>query len=144
MDGYMYIIWIIVLIAAVLAEAATFSLLSIWFALGALAAEISAIVGAPIIVQSIVFFAVSILTLALTRPALKKFMPKKYIPTNGELDIGKKAVVIERIDSMAGTGRVRIDGVDWGAVSADNSVIEQGETVTVSDKGAAYVTVSKV
>ena len=69
-------------------------------------------------------------------------MPKNT-PTNGELDIGKKAIVIEKIDPEAGTGRVRIEGVDWGARTADSSVIEKGETVVVKAKGAAFVTVAK-
>lgn len=138
----MYILWIVVLVAAVIVEAASFALLSIWFAAGALAAVIAALLGAGTGVQVAVFFAVSLTLLAVTRPMLKKIMPKNYIPTNGELDLGKTAVVIERIDSMTGTGRVRLDGVDWGAVSADGAVIDAGVSVTVIAKGAAYLTVS--
>ncbi|MGN1101997.1 MAG: NfeD family protein [Huintestinicola sp.] len=140
----MYILWIIVMVAAVLVEAASFALLSIWFAVGALAALVAAILGAGTGVQIGVFLAVSVILLAATRPLLKKFMPKKYIPTNGELDLGKTAVVIEKIDGMTGTGRVRLEGVDWGAVSADGSVIEEGVSVTVIAKGAAYLTVQPV
>ncbi len=137
----MYIIWIIVLVAGILAEAATFTLISVWFALGALAALIAAAVGADMAVQIAVFLAVSVITLAFTRPVVRRIMPKKYTPTNGELDIGKSALVIERIDPAAGTGRVRIDGVDWGARSSDGSVIDEGKTVIIKEKGAAYVTV---
>ena len=140
----MYILWIIVMIAAVLVEVASFALLSIWFAVGALAALIAAILGAGTGVQIGVFLGVSVILLAATRPLLKKFMPGKYIPTNGELDLGKTAVVIEKIDGMTGTGRVRLEGVDWGAVSADGSVIEEGVSVTVIAKGAAYLTVRPV
>lgn len=138
----MYILWIIVLITTVLAEAATCALVSVWFALGALAALIAVVFGASFGVQLTVFLAVSVITLAFTRPAIKKIMPAST-PTNGELDIGKKAVVIEKIDTEAGTGRVRIEGVDWGARTEDGSVIEQGSTVIVKSKGAAYVTVAK-
>lgn len=140
----MYILWIIVMIAAVLVEVASFALLSIWFAVGALAALIAAILGAGTGVQIGVFLGVSVILLAATRPLLKKFMPGKYIPTNGELDLGKTAVVIEKIDGMTGTGRVRLEGVDWGAVSADGSVIEEGVSVTVIAKGSAYLTVRPV
>ena len=140
----MYILWIVLMVAAVLVEAASFALLSIWFAVGALAALIAAILGAGTGVQIAVFLAVSVILLGATRPLLKKFMPKKYIPTNGELDLGKTAVVIEKIDGMTGTGRVRLEGVDWGAVSADGSEIEEGVSVTVIAKGAAYLTVQPV
>lgn len=137
----MYIVWIIILIAGVLAEAATFTLISVWFALGALAAVIAAAIGAGTAVQIAVFLAVSVISLAATRPVVKKIMPKRYIPTNGELDIGKSAVVIEKIDPVSGTGRVRVEGVDWGARSSDGSVIDEGKTVIIKEKGAAYVTV---
>jgi len=140
----MYILWIIVLIAAALAEAATCALISIWFALGALAALIAVVCGAEFGIQLAVFVAVTVIALAITRPVVKKIMPKSYTPTNGELDIGKKATVIEKIDPKAGTGRVRLNDVDWGAKASDNSVIESGETVVVVSKGAAFVTVERI
>lgn len=67
----------------------------------------------------------------------------KTHPQTASLTYGKKAIVIEKIDPEAGTGRVRIEGVDWGAKTADSSVIEKGETVVVKSKGAAFVTVAK-
>ncbi|MCM1577992.1 MAG: NfeD family protein [Ruminococcus sp.] len=139
-----FIFWLVILVAGVLVEASTFSLVSIWFAVGALAAGIAALLGAPVGVQTLIFLAVSVILLVVTRPLLKKFMPGGYIPTNGELDIGKAAVVIERINAAAGTGRVRFDGVDWGARREDGSVIEEGNTVVIKAKGAAYVTVELV
>ena len=136
-----FIFWLVILVAGVLIEASTFALVSIWFAVGALAAGIAALLGAPVGVQTVIFLAVSVGLLACTRPLLKKLMPKGYIPTNGELDIGKAAVVIETINGAAGTGRVRFDGVDWGARTEDGSVIEEGSTVIIKAKGAAFVTV---
>lgn len=144
MGSHMYIIWILLMIAAILVEAATFTLVSIWFAVGALAAVIAAVCGASVMVQIIVFLIVSVGAMIVTRPFLKKFMPNKYIPTNGELDIGKNAIVIEKIDAAAGTGRVRVEGVDWGAKTADGSVIDEGVTVVIKEKGAAFLTVEKI
>ena len=68
----MYILWIIVLITTVLAEAATCALISVWFALGALAALIAVVLGAGFAVQLAVFLAVSVITLAVTRPVVKR------------------------------------------------------------------------
>lgn len=143
MNEFMQIIWIAAMIAALILEAASFTLISVWFALGALAAVIASLLGAPVWIQTAVFLAVSICSLAVTRPVLKKMMPQKYIPTNGELDIGRNAVVIERIDPATGTGRVRIGGIDWGARTEDGSSVDEGEVVTVTAKGAAFVTVSQ-
>lgn len=141
MQTFYMIMWIVIMVIALLVEAANFALLSIWFALGALAAFASSLLGAGIGLQTAVFLTVSVLTLIVTRPVLKKLMPKDYVPTNGELDLGKTAVVIEEINSSAGKGRVRLDGVDWGAVSDDGTVIAEGISVIVVDKGAAYLKV---
>lgn len=143
MNGLMNVIWIAALVTFILIEAATFSLTSVWFAVGALAAVIASALGASVAVQIYIFVGVSFVTLILSRPMVKKFMSHGYTPTNGELDIGKNAIVIERIDPVSGTGRVRLGGVDWGAKSADGAPIEEGETVTVTGKGSAFLTVSR-
>lgn len=138
-----FVFWLVILVAGIIVEVSTLTLVSIWFAVGALAAGIAALLGAPVSVQAAVFLLVSVLLLAYTRPLLKKLMGNGYIPTNGELDIGKAAVVIETIDGAAGTGRVRFDGVDWGARTEDGSVIKEGATVIIKAKGAAFVTVEE-
>lgn len=138
-----FIFWLVILVASILIEVSTFALVSIWFAVGALAAMIAALLGAPMGVQIAVFLIASVVLLAYTRPLLRRLMPKGYIPTNGELDIGRSALVIETIDGTAGTGRVRLDGIDWGARTEDGSVIKEGSTVIIKAKGAAFVTVEK-
>ncbi len=137
----MIILWIILVVVAVLLEAATMALVSIWFAAGALAAVVAAALGFPLWVQIAVSLIVSLVLLAATRPLLKKLMPDKYIPTNGELDIGKKAVVIETVDNAKSTGRVKLDGVDWSADSWDGSVIKKDTVVIVKARGTTKLTV---
>lgn len=139
----MTLVWLIVLVTAVIVESATFFLVSIWFAFGALAALIASVLGAGTILQMVIFIGVSVLTLIFTRPLVKKLLPNNYVPTNGELDIGRNATVIEKIDPAAGTGRVRLDGINWGARTDDGSVIEEGATVIIKSKGAAFVTVER-
>ena len=62
---------------------------------------------------------------------------------NHELDLGKQAIVIEDIDASAGTGRVRVQGVDWSASAKDGTPIKSGETVTVVEVSGARLTVEK-
>ena len=76
------ILWIVVFAAALIIEAASFALVSIWFAAGALGALIAAAVGAPFWVQLIIFGILAGLLLIFTRPLLKKLFPHKFIPTN--------------------------------------------------------------
>ncbi|MBQ8903428.1 MAG: NfeD family protein, partial [Oscillospiraceae bacterium] len=104
----MVIVWTVVLIAALIVEGATFALVTIWFAAGALGALVAAGLGAPLFVQLIVFAVLAAIMLIFTRPLLKKLFPNKFIPTNSELEIGKTAVVIEPIDNATGKGRVKL------------------------------------
>lgn len=139
----MVILWIVVFAAALIIEAASFALVSIWFAAGALGALIAAAVGAPFWLQLIIFGILAGLLLIFTRPLLKKLFPNKFIPTNSELEVGKTAVVIEDIDNETGSGRAKLGGVNWAAVSADGEKISAGETVTVKEIRSAKLVVER-
>ena len=127
------IIWGIVFAVMVIAELLTFQLVSIWFAAGAAASFVTALFGIDFWIQLIAFAAVSVILLIATRPILKKFRINKTEPTNTELDIGKTAVVKEDIDNSRDRGRATLDGVDWKAVSADDTFIPKGSIVKVND-----------
>ena len=139
----MIVFWIVVLAAALILEAATFALVSIWFALGAVGALIAASMGVPIIWQFVIFAFLAGLLLVFTRPLLKKLFPSKFIPTNSELEVGKTAVVIETIDNASGKGRVRLGGVNWAAVSVAGDSIAEGEVVRVKEVSSAKLIVER-
>ena len=128
------IFWIAALIVFIIVEAMTVGLASIWFAIGAVAALICALLHGPVWLQVVWFLAVSVATLVLTRPLVKKYMRGKSVPTNADRNIGRTAAVTERIDNLAGTGAVKVDGVTWTARSADEKrTIEAGTMVTVRE-----------
>ena len=132
--------WLILFVAAILIEAATTALISIWFAVGSIAALAAAALGAPVWLQLTVFAVFAVVMFVFTRPMLKKLFPKKFTPTNAELSVGKSAVVIEEINNSLGTGRVRLNGVDWKAVTANDRVIEEDTVVTVKEiQGAKLI-----
>ncbi len=139
----MVIFWIVVFAAAVILEAATFALVSIWFAAGALGALIAASLGADLTVQLVIFTLIAGVLLVFTRPLIKKLLPNKHIPTNSELEIGKIGVVIETINENTGQGRVRLSGIDWAAVSSDGSSISEGESVIIKEIRSSKVVVEK-
>lgn len=127
----MEIIWLALLIVFAITEGVTVALVSIWFMGGALAALIAALCGAELWVQVVLFFTVSILLLLCLRPLSKRLIKQKKVATNADSNIGKEAVVTERIDNLQGIGAVRISGVEWSARSADGSEIEKGAVVRV-------------
>ena len=128
------IFWIAALIFFVIVEAATVGLASIWFAIGALAALICALLKGPVWLQVIWFLAVSAATLVLTRPLVKKYVNSRTVPTNADRNIGRTATVTERIDNLAATGAVQVDGLTWSARSvSDELTMEPGALVTVKE-----------
>ncbi len=137
------IFWAVAFVVLTIAELCTYQLVSIWLALGSLVSLICAILGLGIIGQVIVFTAFSILLLIATRPFVKKVLKNRIVPTNAELDIGKIAIVIEKINNTTSTGRVKLNGVDWAARSSDNSVIPTGTSVTVEKIEGAKLIVKK-
>ena len=128
----MTVVWLIAMIVLLVVEGLVPGLISIWFALGALAALVSALLHAPLWLQIVWFLAVSIAALALTRPLAKKYINARTQPTNADMMIGKECVVRESIDNVLGTGAVSVDGKVWTARTEEpDGKAETGKVMTV-------------
>lgn len=125
--------WAVAMVVFLIVEAAAPGLVCVWFALGSLSALICAALGGPVWLQFVWFLVISAATLALTRPLVKKYVNNKRVATNADRNIGRTAVVRERIDNLSATGAVALDGVTWTARSVDEEPIEAGETVVVRE-----------
>lgn len=125
------VFWIAMMVIMFFVEAATASLVSIWFAGGALAALVAAMIGGSVLVQFVVFTAVSALLLACLWPLRKRLTQRGFVRTNADRVIGMTAVVTEQIDNLAESGAVRVDGKVWTARSTDGTVLEPGDVVLV-------------
>lgn len=140
----MIVFWAVAFVVFLIAEIATLTaLVSVWFAVGALAAMISVIFfDISFVWQLAVFVIVSTVVLIITRPFVRKVQGRKFA-TNYELDVGKQAVVIEPINNQLGQGRVKLDGVDWLARSENGELIEQGAVVTIKVVDGSKLIVAK-
>lgn len=124
------IFWLAAVIVLGIVEALTVGLVTVWFAIGALAALISSLFGGPLWLQILLFILVTAVTLVTTRPLVKKYFGKNsHKATNADMVIGKDAHVTESIDNLKGTGAVKCMGKEWSARSEDGTPIAQGETV---------------
>lgn len=133
-SGNTTVFWLAVMIILLIVEGIVPGLVSIWFAIGAFAALISALFKAPFWLQTVWFVIVSFASLCLTRPLVKKYVNSKVQPTNADALIGKECIVTESIDNIAGEGAVKISGQLWTARSTDDSVkIAQGQIVVVKE-----------
>ena len=126
------IIWLVILIVLLVIEVITLGLSTIWFAGGALAAFIAALLGANVAVQVVLFLAVSILLLIFTRPVVMRMLNKHKTATNAESLIGEQAIVTQTINNLMGRGEVFINGLEWMARSQqDNDTIEKDTVVRI-------------
>ena len=136
------LIWLAVALVMLILEAATVQMVSIWFCLGAVAAAIAAILGGSIPVQIVVFVVISGVTLAFTRKFVKKVLRVKKTPTNA--DSGAIGQVVEPIDDEAGTGRIKVEGMDWSARTTDGSKLPEGVKVKVKAIAGVKLMVSPI
>lgn len=132
--------WTIVLVIAVIVEAITVDLVSVWFALGAVAALISEALGASELIQGILFAVISIVCIIASRPLAKKYLRGNTIRTNLDRVIGKHCLVTETI-TADNKGEVKVMGTLWKATSLNNETIEAGQYAEVVSIEGAHVVV---
>ena len=137
--------WLIALAIFLVTEIITLGLTTIWFAGGSLVAFFLAMCDVPVIVQILVFFAVSFILLFFTRPIVEKHLNNNRLKTNVNSVVGKEAKVVEIIDNFNEKGTVVIGGLEWTARSSDDDVIiPEGEKVVVTDVQGVRAIVSPV
>ena len=128
----MIIFWLVLLIVCIVIEVLTMGLTTVWFAGGALIAIFAALLYAPIFVQVILFFLISLLMLFFTRPIAVKYFNRDRIKTNVESMVGRQAIVISEIDNMQAVGQVTVNGQEWSARSWDDKLrIPVGTVVNI-------------
>lgn len=136
--------WILAMVVFLVIEAVTVGIVSVWFAIGALFAMVTAMLGANLWVQITVFLVVSAIALYFTRPLVKKFVNNKVEPTNADMLIGKECRVVETIDNLSGTGAVYVDGKTWTARTVDEEIIPKGQLVKAERIEGVKLIVSKI
>ena len=128
----MAVVWLVAMLILLGAEVLVPGLVCIWFAFGAFAALLSAMLGAPLWLQFVWFLLVSLATLWLTRPLAKKYVNGRAQPTNADQVIGREALVIEDIDNLRASGAVSVDGKDWTARTEEGKpALKAGQVVRV-------------
>ena len=139
----MWKIWLIISGICLIVESFTLGFFVFWFSIGAIFALITSLFTTNIIIQSTVFVITSTLLLLLTKPLIKKFVKTPKIkPTNVYSIIGKEGIVLETIDSINGTGKVKVNGELWSAISDSN--IEKDEKIKVLSVDGVKLKVEKI
>lgn len=137
----MSLTWMIIFIVLILIELGTVNLISIWFAIGALAAFILSFWVSNITWQIAVFVGASIISLLLTRKFVKKIHGSETVKTNLDRVIGQVGMVTEEITKLE-PGEVKIDGKRWSAVSTKK--IKVGSKVEILSINGVKLNVKEI
>ena len=112
-------------------------------AIAAVLAAVVALVGGGLALQSLVFIAASVASLAVLRPLARRHLrtPSRLRSGTAAL-VGAPALVLERVDLNG--GQVKIGGEVWSARSYDeDEVIEPGARATVMQIDGATALVAE-
>lgn len=126
----MIVVWIIVAVAAIIIEFETVELVSIWFAGGAIAGVVCAVLEQPVWLQFLLFAVVSAVFVLGTRPFVKKVSDNQTILTNVDRFVGMVAQVTKSIE-VGKKGEVEIEFQKWTAVSKKNKNFQEGDRVVI-------------
>jgi membrane protein implicated in regulation of membrane protease activity len=112
------------------------------FAVGAVAAAVTAGLGFDVVAQVLVFVAVSVALIAVVRPiAARHSAQRPQFASGVDALKGKQAVVLERVDGSG--GRIKLAGEVWSARALDTDrVYDVGQEVDVVDiEGATAIVI---
>ena len=138
------IFWLAAMVVFIAAESMTVSLVSIWFAAGALGAIVVALLGGGLVLQVTVFLALAVALLLSLRSIVRKHFTPHVTRTNIDSVIGATGIVVTPVNNIAALGQVQINGMEWSARSSDNSHIPAGVMVRVDRVEGVKVFVTPV
>ena len=124
-------VWLGLMILFLIAEGATVSLVSLWFAAGAVVAMFAALLGAGAWLQTGLFLVVSGALLLMLRPIVRRYLVPKITPTNVDSLVGSTGLVTEAIDNVTASGQVKLGAMEWTARSTIGENISQGTLIRV-------------
>ena len=130
----MWLLWLIAAGVFFILEIITTGFLIFWLGIAALLSMLISFVTTNLVIQVAVFVIVSILLIVFTRPILNKFLSKSETPqtaTNIYSIIGKKGIVTEDINNIDYTGKVKVAGELWSAISSKD--LKKGTHIYVTE-----------
>ena len=125
-------IWLGLMAVFLIVEAASpLHLVSVWFAVGALAAVLTAVLGGAVWLQVALFLVISCGLLAALWPLVRKYIKPKVTATNVDSLIGSTGLVTVAIDNVEAQGQVKLSGMEWTARSTSGEPIGAGTRIRV-------------
>ena len=142
--NWMAVFWFVLLVVFLIAEASTVTMISLWFAAGALGALAVSLLGSGVWLQAGAFFVVSAVALTALRPIVRKYFTPRLTKTNVDSVIGAEGLVTQAIDNVSARGQMKLGAMEWTARSASGEPIPEGTLVRVEKIEGVKVFVTPV
>ncbi|WGK69327.1 NfeD family protein [Candidatus Haliotispira prima] len=127
-----WLLWLILLILFLVTEALSPSFVTVWLAVGSLAALIAERLHFNFTAQVIIFTVVSVATICFLRPFCVRILGSKSEPTNIAALIGREALTLTEIEPFAG-GQAKVGGQVWTAVTDGTETIPQDHIMLIKE-----------
>lgn len=145
LSNNVWLIWILISVICLIVELGFGDLFLLCFAIGGLAASLSAAIGLGFVPQLIAMALCSLLSIYFVRPVALRYLHRNEDDrvSNADAILGKEGRVTQTIEA-GGYGRVLAGGDDWKAVAADGKRIEKNAKVKVVARDSIIITVEEI
>ena len=139
----MWWFWLIASGVFFIIEIFTVGFLIFWLGIAALIAMVASFITTNVAIQTAVFVISSAILIPCTRKLSEKITQKTQgMPTNVYRIIGKEGIVLEDINPLSYTGKVKVSGQIWSAISDEE--IEKDKTIRVLSVEGVKLKVEKI
>ena len=149
MEGYVWIIWVVLGVILLVAEIFTTGFVMLWFGIGAIVAALASLAGFGYPFQFLLFFVVSLALTVASRTIFTKYFVRRELEgglkTGVEALPGKVGTVVTSSRGALHEGAVKVYGSTWTAYPAEGEAeLEAGDRVVVESVRGASIYVRRV
>jgi membrane protein implicated in regulation of membrane protease activity len=116
----------------------------LWFGIGAAVAGVISLIGLGLSWQLAGFVLTSLVLFVVSRRLAEKVTKKQPPGIGADRSVGMRGIVIEEIDNLKNTGRVRVEKDEWRADSETGDSIPEGQSVVVTRVDGTHLVVKPI
>ncbi|MBK9155162.1 MAG: NfeD family protein [Chloracidobacterium sp.] len=148
MDQLVWIGWLVLGVMLIIAEIFTLGFVLLWFGIGAIAAALAGMLGAPFVIQFAVFAGISIVLTLMSRTIFAKYLghsDEEAVKMGIDALPGQIGTVTTESKGALNEAAVKVYGSTWTAFPVDEeSQLSEGEKVEVVSVKGSSIYVRKV
>ena len=141
MDIKIWMMWMIFAALMIVGEIFTAGFFILWFGVGAIVAGILALLGLSTGWQLGAFVVVSLVLLIISRRFAERITKPQPDGIGADRFVGQTGIVLEEINNLSNSGKVRLGKEEWRAESDNQKSIPANSTVKVVQMSGTHLIV---